>query len=289
MVESQTIADVTDRLFGVGRSIARGSGVRRSGGRLEGGTWGHARRSLGLELRWPRRRWPPKPRGRFHRLSRGRPTSIRFATTWLSSRRLHAERFPAWESSPGEGKIDDDIHGDRLRVLKLLAARRHGPLSLRRLGPAKGDSPLFFRGRPAKGDSPRPSSLAPRPSPLAPSLIVTSIQSLMQPVPPPELLARQTRVLRVGDELNAPELLRWMAEGGFDNTTAVGLPGEFSPRGGIVDVFAPDWDRPGADRIVRRPDRIAAAVRSVDAAQLANARRDRNHRPAARSPSIAAI
>ena len=35
-----------------------------------------------------------------------------------------------------------------------------------------------------------------------------------------------------------------MAEGGFDNTTAVALPGEFSPRGGIIDVFAPDWDAP---------------------------------------------
>ena len=51
-------------------------------------------------------------------------------------------------------------------------------------------------------------------------------------------------MLRVGDELNVPELLRWMVEGGFDNTTAVGLPGEFSPRGGILDVFAPDWDAP---------------------------------------------
>ena len=28
------------------------------------------------------------------------------------------------------------------------------------------------------------------------------------------------------------------------NTPAVELPGEFSVRGGIVDIFAPDWDGP---------------------------------------------
>ena len=40
------------------------------------------------------------------------------------------------------------------------------------------------------------------------------------------------------------KLLRWLATEGFVNATAVGLPGEFSPRGGIVDVFAPDWNAP---------------------------------------------
>ena len=31
---------------------------------------------------------------------------------------------------------------------------------------------------------------------------------------------------------------------GFQNTTAVELPGEFSHRGGIIDIFAPDWFNP---------------------------------------------
>ena len=34
------------------------------------------------------------------------------------------------------------------------------------------------------------------------------------------------------------------SEQGFHNTTAVELPGEFSPRGGILDIFAPDWYDP---------------------------------------------
>ncbi len=63
-------------------------------------------------------------------------------------------------------------------------------------------------------------------------------------MPPPELLARQTRRLHVGDEIDPTAFLRWLAENGFQNTSAVELPGEFSPRGGIIDVFAPDWFHP---------------------------------------------
>ena len=40
------------------------------------------------------------------------------------------------------------------------------------------------------------------------------------------------------------ELAKWLVENGLVNTPAVELPGEFSVRGGIVDIFAPDWDRP---------------------------------------------
>ena len=111
------------------------------------------------------------------------------------------EKFPAWETAPGERDIDDEAHGDRLRVLKLLQAN-------------------------------------------APKLIVTSIQALLQPVQPPELLAKQTLRLRIGDETAPATLLRWLAENNFQNTTAVELPGEFSPRGGLVDVFAADWFHP---------------------------------------------
>src|SRR4029453_5063768 len=38
--------------------------------------------------------------------------------------------------------------------------------------------------------------------------------------------------------------LRWLVERGFHATTAVELPGEFSHRGGILDIYAPDWLRP---------------------------------------------
>jgi transcription-repair coupling factor (superfamily II helicase) len=77
-----------------------------------------------------------------------------------------------------------------------------------------------------------------------PKLIVTSIQSLLQPVPSRAKLAEMTRQIRRGEVLNVSDLLAWLAKGGFQNTSAVELPGEFAPRGGIVDIFAPDWYDP---------------------------------------------
>jgi len=75
-------------------------------------------------------------------------------------------------------------------------------------------------------------------------LLVTSIQSLLQPVPASESLARHTRVLRDGGQLVVEELAEWLVRNGFHNTSAVELPGEFSVRGGIIDIFAPDWYAP---------------------------------------------
>ncbi len=77
----------------------------------------------------------------------------------------------------------------------------------------------------------------------APKLVVTSIQSLLQPVPSRQALDRQTRTLRMGATVAIKELAKWLVENDFCNTSAVELPGEFSIRGGIVDIFAPTGTR----------------------------------------------
>ena len=110
--------------------------------------------------------------------------------------------FPASQRDQGDSVVYDDIFGQRLGVLKMLAGSR------------------------------------------PPRLVVTSIQSLLQPVPSRAKLAEQTRRLRRGDTVDVQELLVWLVASGFQGTSAVELPGEFSPRGGIVDVFAPDWYDP---------------------------------------------
>ena len=74
-----------------------------------------------------------------------------------------------------------------------------------------------------------------------PRLIVTSIQSLLQPVPSLELLARQTRHLKTGETMRIAELTRWLAENGFVPMPAVQTAGRvFDPRR-IGRYFAPDW------------------------------------------------
>src|SRR5208282_6566214 len=80
--------------------------------------------------------------------------------------------------------------------------------------------------------------------PQPPKILVTSIPALLQPVPSRSRLAEQTRTLRVGEALSVEEISHWLVRGGYQNTTAVELPGEFSHRGGIIDIFAPDWLHP---------------------------------------------
>jgi transcription-repair coupling factor (superfamily II helicase) len=117
------------------------------------------------------------------------------------------EVFPACEGSPDEVSIGDEAHGQRLRVLKGLVGQA----------------------------SPLPENA---------KLIATCIQALLQPAPPRESLATSSRRLQVGQRLDCESLLAWLVERGFESTTAVQLPGEFSFRGGILDLFATDWREP---------------------------------------------
>lgn len=110
--------------------------------------------------------------------------------------------FPAWESSPDERRLHDEIYAARLRLLKQLVYGK------------------------------------------CPSLLVTSIESLIQPVPGKENIVANSRRLEVGQQLLPEELGKWLLAHKYHSTTAVELPGEFSLRGGILDIFAPDWQRP---------------------------------------------
>src|SRR5262249_29355399 len=77
-----------------------------------------------------------------------------------------------------------------------------------------------------------------------PRSILTTLQALMQPVPDRQQLTAQPRRLRVGGETDLEGLIAWLVEHGFQRMEAVELPGEFSKRGGILDVFSHDADAP---------------------------------------------
>lgn len=68
-------------------------------------------------------------------------------------------------------------------------------------------------------------------------LLVASVQSLMQPVPKPELVAAQGRRIAVGERIEPAELADWLQGAGFTRCDQVELPGDYAHRGGIVDVF----------------------------------------------------
>jgi transcription-repair coupling factor (superfamily II helicase) len=77
-----------------------------------------------------------------------------------------------------------------------------------------------------------------------PRLIVTSIAALLQPVPRRERIAAASRSLRVGQEVATEELARWLVDRDLSRVEVVEVPGEFSLRGGILDVFPPDAAEP---------------------------------------------
>ncbi|APW59956.1 transcription-repair coupling factor [Paludisphaera borealis] len=79
---------------------------------------------------------------------------------------------------------------------------------------------------------------------LPPRVVVTSMQALLQPVPRPDVLRRMSRRLEVGDAVAIDELGSWLMERGMVRAEVVEIPGEFSLRGGIFDVFPTDSTDP---------------------------------------------
>jgi transcription-repair coupling factor (superfamily II helicase) len=80
--------------------------------------------------------------------------------------------------------------------------------------------------------------------PEPPRLVLTTLQALLQPVPDRKQLALNRRVLRAGEAVDPEGLAAWLVGHGYQHSEAVELPGEFSRRGGILDIFSPDAEAP---------------------------------------------
>ncbi|MCC6952125.1 MAG: transcription-repair coupling factor [Phycisphaerales bacterium] len=78
------------------------------------------------------------------------------------------------------------------------------------------------------------------------SVVVCPIQALMQLVPGEAEVGAFSLTIEEGATLSQQELLRWLAASGYSRTDAVGEPGDFAVRGGIVDVFPAAGDSRGS-------------------------------------------
>src|SRR5260370_3589997 len=78
----------------------------------------------------------------------------------------------------------------------------------------------------------------------APRVALATFQALIQPVPGRGAFVKNRRGLRAGSTYDLEDLAAWLVEHGYRHTDAVELPGEFSRRGGILDVFSPDAETP---------------------------------------------
>lgn len=135
--------------------------------------------------------------------------------------------FPAPDLLPYERIAPDPtIVGERLRVLAMLAARDAHSLDLDISGAPN---------RHAAAYSQRPGQ---------PPVIVTSVLALMQPTMAPADMAHAMRLLRRGDRANLRELLGHLVDLGYESAALVDEPGQFSRRGGIIDLYPPTSNLP---------------------------------------------
>ena len=76
------------------------------------------------------------------------------------------------------------------------------------------------------------------------ALVVCSARALTQPVIPPQELAAALYELQPGQEVDLTSMLDHLYNLGYEPVTEVEEPGQFSHRGGIVDLYPPTLPRP---------------------------------------------
>lgn len=81
-------------------------------------------------------------------------------------------------------------------------------------------------------------------SPDLPLLIITTISSMMQRVPPRNVIKSAGFTAKVGQHLRREELESYLSVNGYARASTVMEPGDFAIRGGLVDVFPPSFEEP---------------------------------------------
>jgi transcription-repair coupling factor (superfamily II helicase) len=76
------------------------------------------------------------------------------------------------------------------------------------------------------------------------AIVVASVRSIMFRTLPPRAFKLGTRTLKQGQAINLDQLLEAWINFGYESTSTVIAPGEFSRRGGIVDIFPPALNQP---------------------------------------------
>src|SRR5260370_32585417 len=142
--------------------------------------------------------------------------------------------IPSSESDPYDGVSP---HPDVLeqRALALYrAAKRPSPVA-----PSPGNAGTGSRG--STGPS---SAIGALPGSDSPRILLTSLRAAAERTVQPERLKASGLVLGIGDEMPLELLVDLLISGGYLRQEPVAALGEFSLRGGILDVFSPSHDAP---------------------------------------------
>jgi transcription-repair coupling factor (superfamily II helicase) len=104
----------------------------------------------------------------------------------------------------------------------------------------------IYQSLPAQGQPPRTAALAAMtaPAPDRPAAVSASIDALMLRTTPPAAFLEHVCELRQGRELERDRFIETLIRSGYTAVSAVMEPGDFSVRGGIIDVFAAGASNP---------------------------------------------
>src|SRR5919106_1157241 len=78
----------------------------------------------------------------------------------------------------------------------------------------------------------------------APRLILTTVNALLQKLPPPEVVRSGLFAAAAGERINREQLLVCLARNGYRRSGTVVEPGEYAVRGGIIDVYPTASEQP---------------------------------------------
>src|SRR4029077_11034466 len=76
------------------------------------------------------------------------------------------------------------------------------------------------------------------------AVALTTVNAILQRVPPREVIARQSLSAAPGNLLPMAGVTQWLELNGFNRAATVREPGDYAVRGGIVDLFAPGMAAP---------------------------------------------
>ncbi len=77
-----------------------------------------------------------------------------------------------------------------------------------------------------------------------PSIMVTTVEAMLQKIIPRKEISNFAELIMVNEEFDREDLIEKMVFGGYAQTAIVEEPGDFSIRGGIMDIFSPVYSDP---------------------------------------------
>src|SRR6201994_2157278 len=162
-----------------------------------------------------------------------------------TARALYLPLFARAAQSPVVVVVADNKAADSLLLTLRAACELTGGLEADRVLRLPAHDVLPFENM-----SPHPDVQEQRASVLwkiatgAASIVIVPVEAASMHVFPADYYANLGRVLRRDEEVDMEELTTHLASVGYNPMDIVEMPGQFTRRGGIFDVYSPEADRP---------------------------------------------